>query len=281
MLGLHELLYSRGLRPAKKTVKLVRHKDARYPLAERVGTPWFDEYQAIQSKPLFHGCSHIVSFLGEDGTRSRLIGVYAVGRERKALDVASPAMIEEHKIKAHHIHYELDLVNAFDDLAGRVVIDWGKSALAWHQWYSDREVLEVRGAGRALAPFEDYLKVHLTHRQLRDLAAAPEAHRDWIAALKAVGGVYLIVSRVTGAQYIGSATGADGLWGRWLSYAQSGHGGNLALRELCQTPASYPAAFRFSILATFSKTLGKQQALDQESFYKEKLGTKAFGLNMN
>ena len=167
------------------------------------------------------------------------------------------------------------------DLEDRLVIDWGKGALAWHQWYSDRPAIEIRPAGRALPPFRDYLRVHLTFDDLQRLAAQPDAHRDWVAGLSAVGAVYLIVDSVTGEQYVGSATGTGGLWQRWCQYAKSGHGGNLKLRELCGRGPAHPAAFRFSILETFSRTLAREEALDLETFFKQKLGTRAFGLNVN
>ena len=49
--------------------------------------------------------------------------------------------------------------------------------------------------------------------------------------LRASRGVYLLIQRETGAQYVGSATGTDGFLGRWLSYTD-GHGGNKGLKEL-------------------------------------------------
>ena len=123
--------------------------------------------------------------------------------------------------------------------------------------------------------------MHLSYSQLERLAEAGAAHNDWISSLRAVGGVYLIVSSVTGAQYVGSAFGAEGIWGRWCSYLGNGHGGNKLLRELCQADARHPAALSFSILDTFSTSMGRDEALALESLYKAKLGSRAFGLNAN
>ncbi len=61
-------------------------------------------------------------------------------------------------------------------------------------------MLEIRPEGRSLPPFRDYLAVHLTFRELRHLVEQPDAHRDWVAGLKAVGGIYLVVSTLTGEQ---------------------------------------------------------------------------------
>ncbi|MBI3372638.1 MAG: hypothetical protein HY017_12915 [Betaproteobacteria bacterium] len=53
--------------------------------------------------------------------------------------------------------------------------------LAWHQWFADREVVEIRPFGRALPPFRDYLRVHLSFDDLGRLVGQPDAHRDWVA----------------------------------------------------------------------------------------------------
>ncbi len=142
-------------------------------------------------------------------------------------------------------------------------------------------MLEIRPEGRSLPPFRDYLAVHLTFQELRHLVQQPDAHPDWVAGLKAVGGIYLIVSALTGEQYVGSATGDAGIWGRWSAYAKTGHCENTRLVKLCSDKSKYPAAFMFSILEVFSRTTAKQVTLKQETFFKQKLGTHAFGLNEN
>ena len=102
-----------------------------------------------------------------------------------------------------------------------------------------------------------------------------------MAALSAIGAIYLIVNGLTGQQYVGSATGTGGLWQRWCEYAKTGHADNLLLREACASGRGCPAAFSFSILETFSRTLARDEALSSEAYFKHKLGTRAFGLNAN
>lgn len=222
-------------------------------------------------------------FLGEEGFNSRFVGVYNVGARRSATDAPLPVECPYPQWGADpaHSYYPLDKLDGFDDLEDRLVVDWGKAALAWHQWYSDRPVIEIRPQGRALPPFRDYLKVHLTFAELARLVKQPEAHRDWMAALRAIGAIYLVVDSLTGEQYVGSATGYGGLWQRWCDYANTGHGGNIKLQTLCDHSDAHPAAFRFSILETFSRTLSRDEAISLETFFKQKLGTRAFGLNAN
>lgn len=283
MLGLHELLRSRGFTPDAKRVKIVRHKDSRYDVETMRSQGWFDLYQSIQGPSVYEECDQIVVFIGEKGNAARFIGVYDVGARSAAelsplpkdcpfRDWSSPG----------NWRYQLEKRSGFEDLEDRLVIDWGKAALAWHQWFRDRAVIEVRPQGRALPPFRDYLRVHLTFKELRQLVAAADAHRDWVAGLSAVGAIYLIVNGPSGEQYVGSATGVGGLWQRWRDYAKSGHGGNKQLQNLCETPGTgCPDGFKFSILETFSRNLVRKEARFMEAFFKNKLGTRAFGLNEN
>lgn len=283
MIGLLEMLTARGFISNPKRVKLVRHKDSRIDLESLRATGWFDTYQKYQSKPVFDGCDQIVVFFGEDGFNSRFVGVYDVGTRRPASQVPLPANCPHPEWKGNgSVYYALEKCDGFGDLEDRLVIDWGKAALAWHQWFStDRQVVEVRPRGRALPPFRDYLRVNLSYDDLIRLAGQPEAHRDWVAGLSAVGAIYLIVNSLSGEQYVGSATGIGGLWQRWCEYAKSGHGGNKRLKEVCNRQAACPTAFRFSILETFSRSLSREEALALETFFKQKLGTRAFGLNAN
>ena len=136
--------------------------------------------------------------------------------------------------------------------------------------------------GRVLQPFKDYLDFSLSYHELTDLVANAKAHRDWVSSLSAVAGVYLILAQSTGHQYVGSAYGLDGIWGRWLQYASNGHGENEMLRELMDSDGSaYPNAFRFSILQVLPKTTATPEVIRWESLYKAKLGTRASGLNLN
>jgi len=88
--------------------------------------------------------------------------------------------------------------------------------------------------------------------------------------------VYLLIHRASGAQYVGSATGADGFLGRWEGYAD-GHGGNVAMREL-----GHPVEdFDVRILETAGSGATVEEVCQLESLWKNKLGSRAQGLNRN
>jgi hypothetical protein len=277
-----ELFTARGFTPHRRRVKLVRHKDSRFDVEELIRTGLFEKYQQFQGSPIFDDCEQIVAFVGERGSKSRFVGVFDVEARIPAAKRADFA--DSHApvwIKGASYWYRTRRRDEFQDLENRLIIDWGLGTRAWHQWFVDREVLEIRQKGRLLPPFRDYLQVNLTMRELRTLRRYPEAHRDWIAGLSAVGGVYLIVSTVTGQQYVGSATGEGGIWQRWQGYAKTGHCRNSRLVELCTSDPRHPHAFTFSILDAFSRTTARDVALAQEAFFKRKLGSRAFGLNEN
>ena len=80
---------------------------------------------------------------------------------------------------------------------------------------------------------------------------------------------------------LGARTGESGIWGRWRTYANTGDGGNVQLLELIQADPAYPERFRFSVLHILPKTMARDEVLKREMLYKQKLGTRATGLNSN
>jgi len=279
-LGIIDLLALYGFDPSCKA-KLVRHQDSRFDVKKLLKNGWFETYQSYQSKPVFE-CDYVVVFLGERGTQARFLGVYRVGERKPSQQVPLPPECPYPGLYPDAGYwYELDKLSDYANLEGRVVIEWGKGALAWHQRLRNKEVLEVRPPGEVRPPFDDYSEFVLTHGELVALIENQEANREWRARLAAVAGVYLIVASTTGRQYVGSAHGESGIWGRWEAYAANGHGGNAQLRTLVQGDPDYPDAFRYSVLQVLPKTQTRAEVIKWERTYKEKLGSRAHGLNLN
>jgi len=223
-----------------------------------------------------------VSFYGLSGTRAGFYGIYHKAGVRRPSDGPAPAScpwVNEWRQNSKYF-YVLNRDSRFDDLRDRLVIEWGRATQAWTQNATNKEVLAVHEPGRRLPPFDDYLEFVLTYGQLRDLFANEHAHQDWRAQLRAVGGVYLILAETTGALYVGSASGEEGLWGRWREYARSRDGGNKRLRALITQDSAYPRSFRFSVLQILPKTMAREQVLQREAVYRQKLGSRAIGLNL-
>ena len=281
VLGIVDLLTARGFDSDCKC-KLVRHQDRRYGVPALIRSGWFDMYQSHQKTDIFKGCDFIVAFIGDGGTRAKFHGMYRVlgGRKRRPSDIPDDSPFLDWR-DLDGYYYELQLDSRFADLSGRVVIEWGAGALAWHQHMRNKPIVEVFPTGRALAPFSDYLDFSLSYQELQDLVSNEASHRDWQSSLSAVAGVYLILAETTGEQYVGSAYGLSGIWGRWQKYAANGHCENKLLKQLISDDSSYPDGFRFSVLQVLPKSTKDSEVIRWETQYKTKLGSRATGLNAN
>lgn len=270
---LQELLYSRGLSRDKHRVKIVRHRDTSGKLdlhaMYREHRSEFLDYQRQQGNPVFRDCDYVVSFLGEEGSRARFVGVYRVlGVERET---------EE------HFYYNMTEESGFEALKERVIIDWGSAAINWHQWldeHSSKTVLEIQ-TKPFRRPFTDYLDFTLTFSELKELVKNQSPRDEWRRMLSGVSGVYLILDTSTGNQYIGSAYGKQGgIWGRWKAYVEAGgHGSNKKLLTLLEINAQQYQYFQFTVLITLPKTMPPDEVIKREHRFMEKFGSRAHGLN--
>ncbi len=283
MISIVELLKLRGLDTSKK-IKFVRHKDQRQEVDvhELYRHNLLDIYQSYQSDPIFE-CDYIVSFLGLGGTQALFIGIYRVNGKKTAPKVPVTVSYNDKFFivsDGGDILYDLEPVSGFEDLKDRVVIDWGKAALAWDQWLTDKAVIKIIPEGY-INSFPGYLEVQIRHDELVKIIDNPEAHKDWHDKLSSVAGVYIILDTKTGKQYVGSAYGREGILGRWKEYAHQPSGGNKQLEELLASEPGYEKYFLYSILHTLSINLNKDEVIQFEVLFKRKLGARAFGLNLN
>lgn len=180
--------------------------------------------------------------------------------------------------------YRLRRRRQSQDLIGRLVATFPRpgrqSYLLAENWTDDIRMAQIRGERLSVAEFPGYTKVCLP-RQTLDTIVRQEIS-SWKSALSSVGGVYLITDTKTGKQYVGSATGIGGIWGRWCEYSSCGHGGNRDLRQLLATEGSKHAmGFQFAILETADSKTGPEEILKREIHWKNVLQTRYHGLNAN
>jgi len=270
---------------------VVRHQDSRFDVHEIYHKGNIEVYQAIQRRPVFDGAEILLSFIGIENTRAKFIGMYRNHGKRRWADLerkpvvrygddASLAFLDT--VTQQHFWYDLKALPAMDDLKDRLIVKWGSpsSARSWVQTKLDKEIVEILPEGYVMA-FPGYQDFVLTYSELVKLIRNPETNREWFIKLSSVAGIYLIVDSATGKQYVGSAAGTRGIWGRWESYVKSGHGGNKKLQEIIRNGHQYVNNFQFTILRTLPITLTQKEVIEFEKLYKKKLGTKAFGLNSN
>ena len=100
--------------------------------------------------------------------------------------------------------------------------------------------------------------------------------------MSAVSAVYLIADRKEGTQYVGSAYGKDGLWGRWAGdIATGGHGDNKKMHQAMKENPQRCHDLQFSVLQILSKSLSEDEIIKAETLWKNKLLTKEHGWNDN
>jgi hypothetical protein len=170
------------------------------------------------------------------------------------------------------LRFELLPLDMLKERAGRLVIGWPKPELAWYRW-ADRNsfpILAIVEDSLFSPPMPAWQEIVISWRELQVL---PQA---WRAALAHWRGIYLIYDCIDGKKYVGSACGSENIYGRWLNYAGSGHGGNklLLMRD--------PVGFQFSILQRVSPDLPADEVIAIEASWKSRLHTyHPDGLNAN
>lgn len=177
------------------------------------------------------------------------------------------------------LFYKLEQSQLLETYRNRLVIDWGKSQ-TYVQKKLDKEVTEIYPKG-FVSLFPGWDKVHLSHQELKEIISNPDGNKDWYEYLSRHSGVYVIFDSSSGMQYVGSASGGNGIWSRWEGYAKSGHNGNKALKVLAKKNEDFANNFTYSLHHVFPRTVSKNDVLYYESLLKNKLGSRAFGLNEN
>lgn len=180
------------------------------------------------------------------------------------------------------VGYEADEIEKYKSFFGRVIVKYPKNHQAQGRWFSEienqLEVVEVLPTMYDGEDFPGYDKICLSWRQLETIILREK--RDWIKPLENQKAVYLITDISNGKQYVGSATGENGmLLQRWRNYIVSGHGGNIGLKEI---PFNHVKEyFQYSILENYNARVDKNIILLRESWWKEVLQTRKFGYNKN
>ena len=276
-----ELLKMRDLDVDLK-IKMMRHQSPNYNIQDMYEKKQFETYQSFQSKKRLDNCGYLVSFIGYKYTWARFVGVYKVGQRIDAKNAIIPMDYPYPEFKENEAnYYNLKKCEGYGDLENRVIIDWGKGTIQWCQWLSDKNVIQVLPEENELE-FPGYEKIILSMKKLRTIIASPQIHKEWRMSLMNSAGIYLIYDSSSGNQYVGSAYGGNGIFDRWKEYASNGHGKNKLLKELLEKNGDAHADnFVFSILQTMPLSSNKDDVIAKECLYKNKLGTRAYGLNSN
>lgn len=284
MLTLQHLLDIGGV-PADARIKLFRHKPKEGSVEEAWKNKWLHEYERMHGSD-FRVPDYTVTFIPvpSDASSVRFLWVKRVdGR----LDRSTMHRDPSYPFQQHYTHHSggiaLDLtrVSAFDDLEGRLIVEWSYPTRGYDYWFDRNKpisVLELHAPG-SFERFPGYAKVFLTFDELQTIVLHPRKNRDWHAALAAVKGIYVVTNTNDGTAYIGKAAGIRGFLGRWGDYIKSGgHGNNVELRKKVVADPAYVDGLRWSILHVLPSDSPDVDIDALEALAKRKLGTHIVGL---
>jgi hypothetical protein len=273
----NSLLKQFGLAPTE--VILLRHQDKRAALGRtpyelwRDDRPAFELYQSFQklkAKSKFCRAHNWAAFVATPDGATMFVGLYAAKYKGPlAKDTPQPHRDGTDLAGSCDV-YDLQIDKRLADLEGKVFIDWGDGTRAWVQRADKRNkpIIELRPEFKE-PDFPGFLKFT---EPLSKVAGLP---KTWIAILKQAAGVYLLTCPKTKEQYVGSASGGEGFWHRWMEYVLTNHGGNIALKSREHSD------YQVSILEIAGSASNPDDIRKMESRWKEKLQSREMGLNKN
>ncbi len=262
-------------------IRLVRHGNKEIPIHKTFteDLPRLEAYQSFQKPKKFGDSSSIAVIAPYHKTTALFLGLWNINGCKENSKFTNEILLELQKHDLPEIwfndsvRYDLKKNDILDDLSERLVIEWGAATVSWVQ-SKNKKVVELKGE-KSIGDFQSFDQVDLNFHDLKMMIQFPDTNLTWLKTLSSVNGIYLIKDKISGKLYVGSAYGAQGIYGRWSSYAKNGHGGNIELQGLD------PTNFQFSILEIVPATTTADGVIDCENRWKEKLGTRQFGLNKN
>lgn len=275
-LTFNDLLRAGSIDP--RSVRLARHQNPRKGIHFRSlyaawesagGREFLEEYQRIQSRPVFAVGGYVASFIVTPPPASEtvFIGVYCVtGRSTCPAGARDP--YDAADVAGKNL-YDLKRDERFDEYHDRLVVDWGVGTRTWcqHAATRDKRILSIRDAVQSPFPGPGEFTA--------DVDAVPGLPASWREYLQHTKGVYLLVDKGDGKAYVGSAKGGESFWGRWLAYSQNRHGGNVGMK------ARRARTYQVSILQVVDVDQSDMAIEQLEARWKRKLLTREFGLNLN
>ena len=296
-LTLKDLIKLEGLEYENLKFKVVRHKMNRkywedFDNLIRFDNEMLSAFAGSQERLVYKDADIILTFVALPGTKALFRtahinhGQISFNQYKKYYKGYKPFLnyrknnSREENVLDDLYFYKLEDSNLLESYKNRLVIEWGKSTVSWVQSSTEKEVTEIYPKG-FVSLFPGWDKVHLSHKELTEIINNPNGNKDWYEYLSRHSGVYVIFDSSTGNQYVGSASGGKGIWSRWEGYVKTGHNGNKGLKALAKNNQDFANNFTYSLHHVFPKTVSKNDVLYYESLLKNKLGSRAFGLNEN
>jgi hypothetical protein len=246
-----------------RLVKVLRHVDQGVDLWTLFRQGTFEDYQNDQSWDVFGNARHIITCIAERHNYAKFVRMWRVTSKHRELG-------------GGRFCYETQKLAGFDDLVARLAVKWGDGTKSWAQWLhkkGNKEINEVLPPEYVME-FPGYYDFRLSYAQLCQMIDNPDSNREWHRMPSSISGVYMIPDAQSGIQYVGSAYGKEGIWGRWTAYAKDASGGNKLIKELLISRAGRQDSFQFAILRVLEPGCTKEQMIAHECLIKNKLGSR-------
>ncbi len=227
----------------------------------------FQDFQKEHHNTFFANTSYILSFWYE-GKVAEFIGAYRLGLP--TIDKVQDS--KTGKLRDRYFFHQMDEIDFLSEFKNRLIIKWTNPSANYGRWIDDEKFevysIKLKSDNNIGKLPKNYFEINLNFRELQRLFDYSIDNSEWHDYLTNRSGVYLILDKSDGQQYIGSAYGVQGFWGRWQDYATTGDGGNKGLKNKDFNN------FQFSILFETLNTIDKEKIIDIESKFKNNLGTR-------
>jgi hypothetical protein len=290
---LNDLLKLNGIDPER--VIVLRHTP-KEPRLKKV-LPWlaaerpelFNAYQQTQPEKLeramagLSGNGYVASFIGHEKGKALFVGLYSIGEARPLTEteyweIQACKELKEFGMRGFTegdgrktvLWFDLTLTDFYPSWKGKLIVAWpGPERPWWRRAHrNEMAVIAISEESHLTPKMPAWDSLILSWQELSVLPST------WRHVLSQWRGIYYIFDVSVKKGYVGSAYGESNLYGRWMEYAKTGHGGDKSLQNLD------PRNFRFSILQIVSPDMSPTEVIALEQSWKERLHSrKPFGLN--
>ena len=136
-------------------------------------------------------------------------------------------------------------------------------------------------AVKEIVKFKGFNEVTLSYKDVETILNNPSC--DYYKILEHIKGIYCLTDTFTGKLYIGSATGKDGIAGRWKDYIITQDGGNKELISLKEKECGdyFKKNIKFVLIEFFDISISDEYIKQRERYWKKAFETVKNGYNDN
>ena len=190
ILNFSDVLKKVGLDP--KRVKLIRHSLTDREFRKCYEKNMVMEYTCVQSDSFTNGYDYWCVFVSDKSTTAKFFVCYKVnGCVPDTQDVKPDNFPLEDWFQGQKMFYELEHIDLLKEYEGRLLIEWGNSALAWAQKATNEKPIVAIQDKRAFSGYENFI---LTYDELKKIAMK----------LVAMGPSKIVITGIQRGHYIGN-----------------------------------------------------------------------------